>query len=318
MNKIKIITVSTLLFITIIFIHACSKDEDNKSNTQLEKIITFNENDTQIYYSSKIINDRLNFQIIINDSNSDKIINEEFDVNTNKTILSKEISNQISVKQQKLSSTLSVNEIKRLTILMDKMVNSVTKDMKKNELKDLNTQGLFMCNSLIKSVSRMIRKNQIKIQSKSLSLTSNISDATIYTSNSVYEGFNRELSSFALTEDIEINVNDFINNINSDTQYAEEKGFLFVQQILNNIAADNISLYELENEIIEYTLNNPNSFEGQISAMGFRWPRGSDHGCCGNYSGPCYYWHPVCYVHDKICTNCTPRWFCFSGCVPDK
>lgn len=19
-----------------------------------------------------------------------------------------------------------------------------------------------------------------------------------------------------------------------------------------------------------------------------------------------------------MCTNCTPRWFCFSGCVPDK
>lgn len=45
---------------------------------------------------------------------------------------------------------------------------------------------------------------------------------------------------------------------------------------------------------------------------------GSDHGCCGNYSGCCLYWHPGCYVHDKMCTNCKPEWFCLPGCKPDK
>ncbi len=45
---------------------------------------------------------------------------------------------------------------------------------------------------------------------------------------------------------------------------------------------------------------------------------GSDHGCCGNYSGCCLYWHPGCYVHDKMCTDCKPEWFCLPGCKPDK
>jgi len=44
---------------------------------------------------------------------------------------------------------------------------------------------------------------------------------------------------------------------------------------------------------------------------------GSDHDCCGNYSGCCLYWHPACYVHDKMCKDCEPAWFCLPGCKPD-
>ncbi len=44
---------------------------------------------------------------------------------------------------------------------------------------------------------------------------------------------------------------------------------------------------------------------------------GSSYGCCGNYSGCCLYRHVLCYVHDKICTQCTPRRFCLPGCKPD-
>lgn len=45
---------------------------------------------------------------------------------------------------------------------------------------------------------------------------------------------------------------------------------------------------------------------------------GSDNGCCGNYSGCCLYAHPACYVHDRLCRNCTPAWFCGPACKPDK
>lgn len=44
---------------------------------------------------------------------------------------------------------------------------------------------------------------------------------------------------------------------------------------------------------------------------------GSDHGCCGNYSGCCLYWNPICYIHDRMCTDCEPAWFCLPGCKPD-
>lgn len=45
---------------------------------------------------------------------------------------------------------------------------------------------------------------------------------------------------------------------------------------------------------------------------------GTDWGCCGNYSGCCFYASLECYIHDRLCSNCEPRWFCFEGCVPDK
>jgi hypothetical protein len=320
MYKIKILTITLIVLIASFTIYSCSKNEDNQISTQTEKILEYKQDNSKIHYSSKIINGRLNFSIEIEDLSTGKLINEKFDINIDRTILAIEISNQISKKQQKLSATITKSEITSLVAIMDNMVTYVTKDMKNAELKDLKTQGLFMCNSLVKSVNRQIRKNQLDIQSKSSKssfINSENSEATIYTSNSVYEGFNRELSSFALTEDLEINVSTFTDYINADPQYAEEKGFLFVQEILNNFTSNNISLYELENEIIDYTINNPNQFEGEASLLGFRWPRGSSHGCCGNYSGPCYYWHPVCYVHDKMCSYCSPRWFCFSGCVPD-
>ncbi len=45
---------------------------------------------------------------------------------------------------------------------------------------------------------------------------------------------------------------------------------------------------------------------------------GSDHGCCGNYSGCCLYRSLACYIHDRMCSECTPAWFCGPGCKPDK
>lgn len=43
---------------------------------------------------------------------------------------------------------------------------------------------------------------------------------------------------------------------------------------------------------------------------------GSDYGCCGNYKFCCVLKHKLCYVHDKICKNCSPKWFCLPGCHP--
>ncbi len=40
--------------------------------------------------------------------------------------------------------------------------------------------------------------------------------------------------------------------------------------------------------------------------------------CCGNYLGCCYYVNPICYVHDTMCSDCRPSWFCLRGCKSDK
>jgi hypothetical protein len=44
--------------------------------------------------------------------------------------------------------------------------------------------------------------------------------------------------------------------------------------------------------------------------------QGSAHGCCGNYSGCCWFWNVHCLVHDLLCINCKPKSFCLPGCKP--
>lgn len=43
---------------------------------------------------------------------------------------------------------------------------------------------------------------------------------------------------------------------------------------------------------------------------------GSQWGCCGNYSGCCWYWTYLCFMHDVACIDCEP-WHCGPGCEPD-
>lgn len=188
MNKIKIFLAFTLLTVASFILYSCSKEDSNQTNNKFEKVVTFTQNDIKIQYSSKTINDRLHFRIAVNDDLLGELINEKFDISLQKTKLSNEISNQISLKQNKLSSKFSQAEIDKLVDLMDNMINSVTKDMKNDELKDSKTQGLFMCNSLIKSISRKVKSNNIVIEKNSLgSPASRLqnSEASVYTSNTV-------------------------------------------------------------------------------------------------------------------------------------
>lgn len=120
------------------------------------------------------------------------------------------------------------------------------------------------------------------------------------------------MSSFILQENLKLNVKNFLSEINQNPELAIQEGGYFYKEVLKNITTDEISITELIINLREYTKNNPNEFDA------FGWPKGSSHGCCGNYSEPCLHFHWACYVHDKLFTRCTPRWFCLSGCVPDK
>ena len=46
------------------------------------------------------------------------------------------------------------------------------------------------------------------------------------------------------------------------------------------------------------------------------WLQGTDCGCCGNYSGVCWYCSMLCFYHDYACwkSKCKPRALCFRGC----
>lgn len=45
--------------------------------------------------------------------------------------------------------------------------------------------------------------------------------------------------------------------------------------------------------------------------------KGSDLGCCGNYSGCCWYWTMLCLAHDVACLKCD-HWYCGWQCKPES
>lgn len=76
-------------------------------------------------------------------------------------------------------------------------------------------------------------------------------------------------------------------------------------------------LKTLDNILIRNNLSNSNLKTSVLETPKCLLGQGSDWGCCGNYSGCCVFWNVACYIHDAMCSDCQPRWFCFSGCVPD-
>lgn len=317
MKRIQVLAILSIAFLSSIFIYSCTKDVKNSSETP-QKILNFKENKISVSYVSNVVNGLLNFSIGIQDDETGKSIEEEFSVSTDRAKLAKEISKQISAKQKVLSAKFTADEISRILKAMNNMISNVTLNIADDDLLDLEVQGLFMSKSLIQSINRQILKNNENSSFSVSAIHTDFLDAEIFTSNTVYEGFNRGFSSFSLSEDLIVNVDDFSNTINQNSQAAQQMEAVFIKDVLNQVNNNNISIFELEKNLVSFTANNPDKFEGEVSPLGYRWPKGSDHGCCGNYDGNCLYFHPICYLHDKMCKNCTPRWFCLPGCKKDK
>jgi hypothetical protein len=282
-------------------------------NKDAGSLISFEDtiNNVVIHYSSQFIENDLQLNIEVNqEGNSQNSINESITVEASWESLSNNMPAIISEIQQRLSVDFTFSEITAMSAAMEEMVGMKIQGLNESELKDLRIQGLFISNSILKSIRRQVfLSNQNPSNPQSHLLTNN--------TNSVHEGFKREMTAFTLSEDVILDVNNIINAVQGDQQFALDKGATFFPTMLNGYQHSNITFYDFEQMVLSYTTNNPNDFDSPTSPSGLSWPRGSDHGCCGNYSGPCYYWHPVCWAHDKLCSDCEPGWFCFSGCVPD-
>lgn len=84
-------------------------------------------------------------------------------------------------------------------------------------------------------------------------------------------------------------------------------GIDYFLEALSNEISDSLNIVEITNRL--------NTYFNQTTA---RWPQGGECGCCGNYQGPCLLWSKICLIHDYQCQTCTPKWYCFKGCVPSS
>lgn len=146
-------------------------------------------------------------------------------------------------------------------------------------------------------------------------------------------------SFFFCQEDVIIDkstVNDIVKEHPELLQSEKNKKiFAFVNSVKeSSVSFDKIYAFSMSNETLLKTFDNiiernkiaaanqangVTKIKNKASDCAWWCPLGcgTDWGCCGNYSGCCLYASLECYIHDRLCTNCTPRWFCFSGCVPD-
>ncbi|MCC7332528.1 MAG: hypothetical protein IT232_07970 [Flavobacteriales bacterium] len=70
-----------------------------------------------------------------------------------------------------------------------------------------------------------------------------------------------------------------------------------------------VSFEELYFKIGNITPDDYNNAIDSINCLG-----GGALECCGNYSGCCWYWHPICLHHDLTCWKCWSTWYCGKHC----
>lgn len=139
-----------------------------------------------------------------------------------------------------------------------------------------------------------------------------------------HPGYFVDQTPFWCQEDYLVNVSEFANIIqNSTSEYLPKKQK--VLDLLENYKETEISIDKIS-EFLETrkdyinrietkfnSVNNPNSDNSLKKEEDCT--QGTDLGCCGNYSGCCWYWSYYCLDHDLACLACD-KWHCGPKCEP--
>lgn len=317
------------LIICSTIITACRKSFFDRPETHLNKT----HNEYVVDYQSTCKDSILRFTVeITKKGQSTVIVNEAIEIDLKGNRYLKTINQDL--KQRSLDqkySILSLKEARDICISLREAITDHSKSLTPEQLKNPNIQGMHM--SL--AFTRHILKNKLgtsklksdlyarkNARSSTDTPVDNDDEPTLSQpsyAQDVFEGYEVGLSAFVMNEDIIVNKQVFLNIVNQDIAATaqDDQGLYVFQHVLNNITSNSFTLKDMLSAIDAYVSLHPeNIASGSGDCLGGWWPTGHSHGCCGNYSGCCWYWHPACYIHDKMCINCKPRWFCFSGCVP--
>ncbi|MBE5321262.1 hypothetical protein IM793_19025 [Pedobacter sp. MR2016-19] len=325
-QRTKILFVLFGIFTLLFCFNACRKiysldeNQNEKSN--------FSTNTHSIDYSAGLSDSTLHFKIkVYKNDNHLTQIDETFDIDMRKNSFNKNIANILKEKSKNVEyDKLSSNDVKIICNAIKDMITKKIESLSPDEIKSPKIQGLYLSLSfarrLLKNKSAtypnltgLRNKNTLSTVVNPFDTPPNQIQPYLYEQD-VYEGTTIGLSPFILNEDIIINKEDLLLVISQDLSSIgqDSKGLYIFQTVLNGINQSTFTLKDFLREIDTYRALHPEL----IDSFGGWWPSGSDHGCCGNYVGSCKVWHPICYIHDKICKKCTPRWFCLGGCIPDK
>lgn len=130
-------------------------------------------------------------------------------------------------------------------------------------------------------------------------------------------------SPFLCQQDLGYDVNELLDNLKSNPSVIAEKydsltiqgvkSFLESKSTETEFISFEESYIELSNGVPTNEFND--IIDDHIETAWCLFGQGSDLGCCGNYSGCCWFATDLCLQHDLACLNCDYSW-CFDGCVP--
>ncbi|MFZ4058530.1 MAG: hypothetical protein ACOYKE_10350 [Ferruginibacter sp.] len=258
-----------------------------KNSSIAQQNLSFKQNDITISFTSAAPSARTNFSFSINrGTETVAFSNLVYSASSQDERIA--VAKTIEKLVNGFTAKISTETLRTFILAIDNFCEQTASKITTDQIKKEDIQSLFVCRAIVVALLRKIENGGIAI-----TCTAN-------------ESYVRQLSSFSSEEDHFINVNQLKKYITTNTNNALKKGGDYILAALKNVTAEKISTADLKLKLNAYFLTQGDG----------RWPRGTDCGCCGNYSGPCYYWSSACLTHDLHCQTCTPRWYCLSGCVP--
>jgi hypothetical protein len=214
-----------------------------------------------------------------------------FSLNETNVLDKAALSGMLTNNFANITKLFPLNTIASHSEFLNAMVSSVHDTISAHGEHSFVYQGLSLFNALLNGAKRNISSGNARIN---------------FTPS---EGYLSAISAFVCEEDMIFNISDLKSYLyNRKLTDSTNAGIDYYLAALRNERAITLTLADIRVRLQTY-------FDAQNVAG--RWPQGGQCGCCGNYSGNCYYWSLACLAHDEACQRCQHSW-CFSGCVPSS
>ncbi|HEX4886639.1 MAG TPA: hypothetical protein VFV37_01210 [Luteibaculaceae bacterium] len=256
-----------------------------------------------MHYKSSIISGTFVCSFVVYDIQArKKVFNNKISLNTSIPGHRIPVRNILLAKAQELSliNTALQLDYSKLSRVSQSFGREFLADLDKNIRNQEIANGIFFHVAILQMLARKAEQ---------------LSDVC---SCSTYAKYLFNESVFACTEDMVYSAKeivDFYNHENLSSTQLEDDGVGSIISFAVNNPSAFLSQRQIDLMRCEALGINPDDItEPTTGALGCpRGTQGTDPGCCGNYSGRCWYCHNWCLWHDLACW-CCDKWWCGWAC----
>lgn len=316
--KTKILLFFTVLTTSLIYF-SCSKEDSNLTDSEKESTVVQRVNSNNHEYN--ILYQDRDLQVILEKDNSLYTNNFIYKDSSENTIFSLSYSFDNSVDDWKYyeeskallfatelkSLNLGIAELQKLNFMLDGAYGDLIYEVNEQSL-DMN---LF---SIIGYLKSAVASNIRALDTNSPVITGTLSPTFLV-----------DKTFFTFQEDLKVDLTPLKSNIglleDEASIYNNQSDLNLIEFIRTTnkdiVSYDEIYSFYVNKSTFKQHVSDRTTFNKKDCSKWCVIGCGTDWGCCSNYSGCCYFSSMTCLMHDLACIECTPAWFCFSGCVPD-